>query len=52
MKRDDIVPVFLRVPSDMKQWLMDEANRNYSSVNSEIVRCIRLRIKAEERNAA
>jgi hypothetical protein len=34
----------LRVPPDMKRWLEAQAERNFSSQNSEILRCIQERM--------
>jgi len=35
---------FVRMPPDVKLWIMKQAQRNASSQNSEIVRCIRERM--------
>ena len=37
------------LPADCKAWLEREAQRNLSSANSEIVRAIRQRMEAEQR---
>jgi hypothetical protein len=39
------------MPKDVKIWLEREAARNAASQNSEIIRCIRARMDAEQRNA-
>ncbi|MCZ8079093.1 MAG: Arc family DNA-binding protein [Rhodobacteraceae bacterium] len=31
----------LRLPDDLKEWLSDEATRNGSSQNSEVIRALR-----------
>ncbi|WP_394031743.1 Arc family DNA-binding protein [Xanthobacter autotrophicus] len=36
--------VKFRVPSEMADWLRDQAKRNSASLNSEVVRCIRERM--------
>lgn len=36
--------VAIRVPPDLKQWLKEEAVRNQSSQNSEIIRALRERM--------
>ena len=33
-----------RMPPGMRDWLADQAARNASSINSEIIRCIRERM--------
>lgn len=37
----------LRLPSDIKAWLVEQAQRNASSQNSEIVRAVRERMEKE-----
>lgn len=39
----------IRVPKDVKQWVLSEADRNASSQNAQIVRAIRDRMDAERR---
>jgi len=34
----------LRVPPSMKAWIEDQADKNFASQNSEILRCIQERI--------
>lgn len=34
----------LRVSPEMKKWIEDQANRNFASQNSEILRCIQERM--------
>lgn len=41
-------PVALRLPHDLKEWVVSEAKRNGCSQNSEIVRCVRYRKEREE----
>jgi hypothetical protein len=43
------VRIPLRLPPDMKSWLEQEAERNFTSQNAEIVRAIRSRMEAEQR---
>ncbi|MCK0197563.1 Arc family DNA-binding protein [Ancylobacter sp. 6x-1] len=44
----------LRLPPEMKRWLDERAERNGSSINSEVARCIRAKMDMEpiERAAA
>jgi hypothetical protein len=41
------VRIPLRLPPDMKSWLEQEAERNFTSQNAEIVRAIRSRMESE-----
>jgi hypothetical protein len=52
MKRDDVRVLILRVPSHQRDWLEQEAERNRSSMNSEAVRAIRLRMESEQTGKA
>jgi hypothetical protein len=38
----------LRLPPDLKLWLKQEAERNFTSQNAEIVRAIRSRMDSEQ----
>ena len=40
----DLPKFVVRLPEDAKRWLKDEADRNASSQNSEVVRAIRERM--------
>jgi hypothetical protein len=51
-ERDSICKMLIRVPSDLKAWLEQEAARNLSSQSSEVIRSIRARKEAEQRAAA
>lgn len=47
-----ISPFGLRMPADIKRWIEEQARKNGSSQNSEIIRAIRERmerVKAEVR---
>jgi hypothetical protein len=46
-----LVAVMTRLPADAKQWLEEQAAKNVTSINAEIVRAIRVRQEAEQ-NAA
>lgn len=37
----DRKPMQLRLPSDLKDWISNEATKNASSQNSEVIRAIR-----------
>jgi Arc-like DNA binding domain len=41
------VAILIRLPKDVKEWIEREAERNASSQNSEIVRCIRGRMASK-----
>ena len=41
-------PLQLRLPSDLKDWVVAQAAANSSSQNSEIIRAIRERMKRTE----
>lgn len=40
----DVKQLPLRIPADLKAWIEDQAERNGSSQNSEIIRAIRERM--------
>lgn len=44
----DRQPMQLRLPNDVKDWLAQEAARNGSSQNSEVIRSIRERMERIE----
>ena len=44
--------VLLRLPKDVKAWVEKEAARTLASQNSEILRCIRARMDAEQSSRA
>jgi hypothetical protein len=41
------VKVTAHLPPEQKAWVEEQAQRKLSSINSEIVRCIRLRMERE-----
>ena len=43
----DLPKLMIRMPRDMKLWLMAQAKRNASSQNSEIIRTLRERMDRE-----
>jgi hypothetical protein len=45
------IPIFVRLPRQVKTWIAREAKRNGASQNSEIIRCIRARMDANEQKA-
>lgn len=49
MKGERKVPIQLRLPPDLKQFIEAEAERNASSQNSEVVRCVRERMERLEK---
>ncbi|KZL24697.1 hypothetical protein PsWM33_02371 [Pseudovibrio sp. WM33] len=44
MRKSDWPRTLIRIPPDTKKFLLAQTERNASSVNSEIVRCIRHRM--------
>ncbi len=48
MSRKNLPQIVIRLPEDVKAWIAAQAEKNYSSQNSEIVRAIRERM---QRNA-
>ena len=44
MRAGDIKQVLIRLPIDAKSWIEQQAQRNMSSQNSEIIRCVRDRM--------
>jgi hypothetical protein len=47
-KRSDVAEMQVRLPPDVKGWLEQEAERNWTSQNSEIIRSVRARMGAEQ----
>ena len=43
----DLPKLIVRLPEDAKRWLHDEARRNGSSQNSEVVRAVRERMERQ-----
>lgn len=41
MRAEGIAKVLIRLPVDAKSWIEQQAQRNMSSQNSEIIRCVR-----------
>jgi hypothetical protein len=46
-KRSDVAEMQVRLPPDVKGWLEQEAARNWTSQNSEIIRAVRSRMDTE-----
>lgn len=44
-KMKDRKPMQLRLPIDLKTWIAEQAEKNGSSLNSEVTRCIRERFE-------
>ena len=49
--RNEGARLMLRLPPELKGWLEQEAERNWTSQNAEIIRAIRARMEAEPRVA-
>jgi hypothetical protein len=52
MNKSDAQRVLVRLPEDVKAFLDREAERNFASRNSEIIRSIRVRMETEQRERA
>jgi hypothetical protein len=52
VRKQETKGLLLRLPRDVKAWLEKEAARTLASQNSEIVRCIRARMDADQRKRA
>jgi Arc-like DNA binding domain len=48
-KRSDVAEMQVRLPPDVKGWLEQEAERNWTSQNSEIIRAVRTMMMGAER---
>ena len=44
MARETQTKILIRLPDDVKVWLQEQSEKNFSSQNSEIVRAIRERM--------
>jgi len=49
-KRSDVAEMQVRLPPDVKGWLEQEADRNWTSQNSEIIRSIRASMMGAEQS--
>lgn len=49
MKSERKVPIQLRLPPELKQFIEADAEKNASSQNSEVVRCVRERMERLEK---
>jgi hypothetical protein len=47
----DLSVLQVRLPADVKVWLEEQAERNLSSQNSEIIRSVRERMEREAQQA-
>jgi hypothetical protein len=52
MTKPETKAVLLRLPHDVKEWVEKEAARTLASQNSEIIRSLRARMDAEQRERA
>ncbi|SUA99214.1 Uncharacterised protein [Pannonibacter phragmitetus] len=52
MSRQDWSKILLRLPHEARQFLENETLKNASSLNSEVVRCIRQRMEEMENSQA
>ena len=46
--KEETTTILIHVPLDVKRWIEKEAARMLASQNSEILRCIRARMDAEQ----
>jgi hypothetical protein len=47
--KQQAVKVLIRMPKDMKAWLEQQAERNWTSQNGEVIKAIRSRMESEQR---
>jgi predicted HicB family RNase H-like nuclease len=52
IRKEDAERLMVRLPSEVKAWLLQEATKNGASQNSEIIRSIRARMEQERRERA
>jgi metal-responsive CopG/Arc/MetJ family transcriptional regulator len=52
MNKSDAQRILVRLPEDVKAFLDREAERNFASRNSEIIRSIRVRMETEHPKSA
>jgi len=48
IRKQETKGLLLRLPRDVKAWIEKESARTLASQNSEIVRCIRARMDADQ----
>jgi hypothetical protein len=48
-RKHDAIKVLARLPEEQKAWIKEQADRNMTSQNAEIVRSIRFRMESEQR---
>jgi hypothetical protein len=48
MKQEAAVKILARVPPDVKTWLEQQARRNWTSQNAELIRAVRSMIESEQ----
>jgi len=46
--KQQAIKVMVCIPQDMKSWLEQEAERNWTSQNAEVIRAIRSRMDQEQ----
>ena len=47
-----ITPFGLRLPPALKTWLKRQSRQNFTSLNAEIIRCVRERMEREMKTAS
>jgi hypothetical protein len=52
ISKEETKAILLRLPLDVAQWIEQQAARTLASRNSEIVRSLRARMDAEQRERA
>jgi Arc-like DNA binding domain len=45
--KNEAEKILLRVPDEIKIWVKQQAELNWTSMNAEIIRCIRTRMESE-----
>ncbi len=48
IRKDQSANVLVRLPHDLKEWLVEEAAKNCASHNSEIVRAVREKMERQK----
>lgn len=48
-KRGDYAVTFVRLPSDMRRWIEKQAKQSCTTMNAEMIRCVRLAMKLQAR---
>jgi hypothetical protein len=50
-RKREIVEFMARLPHDQKRWIEEQADKNHTSQNAEVIRAIRFRMENEPEKA-